>query len=77
MNKKTIIIYSFAFILLLCMIVLFHSLTNTIKQPEQKNYSFSETLWNTWGLTIIIAAFIIFASGAGILALLGGAWGWE
>jgi hypothetical protein len=77
MNKKTIIIYIFAFIFLLCMIVLFHSITTTIEPPEQQNYSFSETLWNTWGLTIVIAAFIIFASGAGILALLGGAWGWE
>ena len=77
MNKKNMILYGFALLLLFSMIILFRGLTVTVDHPEPIDYSFSETLWNTWGLTIIIAAFIIFASGAGILALLGGAWGWE
>ena len=76
MKTKPVITYGMAALLFLGLLILFyHSIPNA--GPVTSTQPFSEALWGTWGMTIVIVAFIIFAGGAGILVLLGGGWRWE
>jgi hypothetical protein len=77
MKRKTILTYSFAFFFLLGFIYVFSDAFQGISSPVTSSESFSQALWSTWGATIIIVSFILFAGGAGILVLLGGGWRWE
>ena len=76
-SLKAYITYGIAVLLLLGMVELFSLGFTDLKVPATESGSFREALWNSWGITIVIAALIIFASGAGILVLLGGKWQWE
>jgi hypothetical protein len=76
MKTKTVITYGMSAILFLGLLLLFyHSIPNV--SPVTSTQPFNEALWGTWGMTIVIVAFIIFAGGTGILVLLGGGWRWE
>lgn len=75
-DRKPYVLLGFAVLLLIVMIVLRINIGN-IKTELVSTESFSEALWNTWGIAIIIVSFIIFAGGTGILVLLGGGWRWE
>ena len=75
-DRKPYVLLGFAVLLLVVMIVLRINIGN-IKTTLVSTESFSEALWNTWGIAIIIVSFIIFAGGTGILVLLGGGWRWE
>jgi hypothetical protein len=76
MKTKTVITYGMSAILFLGLLLLFyHSIPNV--GPATSTQPFNEALWDTWGMTIVIVAFIIFAGGTGILVLLGGGWRWE
>jgi hypothetical protein len=76
MKKKPVITYGMSALLFLALLLLFyHSIPNVA--PATSTQPFSEALWGTWGMTIVIIAFIIFAGGTGILVLLGGGWRWE
>jgi len=78
MNKvKFLIIYSIAILLLIAMVFLFYRAFQGVTPPSTTTESFSDALWGTWGVTIIIVAFVIFAGGTSILVLLGGGWRWE
>ena len=76
---KPYILFAFTILLLVVMIVVRLLLggMNTASNDFQASESFSSALWNSWGISIIIIAFIIFAGGSGILVLLGGGWRWE
>ena len=77
-SVKPYIIYVLALILFLCIIVLsYNMIKGDIKKPTVTTESFRESLWDKWGISIVIVAFIIFASGTSILVLLGGDWQWE
>jgi len=76
-SLKAYITYGVAVLLLLGLIEIFSLSFTNLKVPATESRSFSEVLWNSWGITIVIAALIIFASGASILVLLGGKWQWE
>jgi hypothetical protein len=69
MNVKPGLTYGIAILLLFGFVFVFPPITST--------ESFSEALWETWGATIVIVSFVLFAGGAGILVLLGGGWRWE
>jgi hypothetical protein len=76
MKTKTVITYGMSAFLFLGLLLLFyHSIPNVA--PTTSAQPFNEALWGTWGMTIVIVAFIIFAGGTGILVLLGGGWRWE
>jgi len=77
MKKKPVITYGMSALLLIGLIVLFYHTLPGVSPPMTLTGSFNEALWGTWGVTIMIVAFIIFAGGAGILVLLGGGWRWE
>jgi len=77
MKVKTVIIYTVAVLFLLSFFYVFSGAFHDISPPVTSSESFSQALWSTWGATIIIVSFILFAGGAGILVLLGGGWRWE
>jgi hypothetical protein len=77
MKRKTVITYGMAFLLLLGFLLLFYNAFQGLATPPTVSESFSEALWGTWGVTIVIVSFVLFAGGAGILVLLGGGWRWE
>jgi len=77
MKGKPVITYGIAVLLLLGLLVVFYQSFQGITPPSTTMESFSESLWGTWGVTIVIISFILFAGGAGILVLLGGGWRWE
>ena len=77
MKVKSIILAVSAVILLLATILLFTRTMTAVSTPPVTTESFSNALWNNWGVSIVIIAFIIFAGGASILVLLGGGWRWE
>jgi hypothetical protein len=77
MKAKTVITYGMSALLFLGLLLLFYHSIPNVSPPVTSTQSFSEALWGTWGMTIIIVAFIIFSGGAGILVLLGGGWRWE
>jgi hypothetical protein len=77
MKGKPVIIYGIAVLLFLGLLVVFYHSFQGISLPSTTTESFSESLWGTWGVTIVIVSFILFAGGAGILVLLGGGWRWE
>jgi hypothetical protein len=77
MKVKIIVTYGIAFLLLIGFIVLFSQIFEGASQPVTPTESFNEALWSTWGATIVVVSFVIFAGGAGILVLLGGGWRWE
>lgn len=77
MKGKTVVTYGFAFLLLIGFIVVFSQMLEGVSQPVTSSESFNEALWSTWGATIVVVSFVIFAGGAGILVLLGGGWRWE
>jgi hypothetical protein len=77
MKPKTIITYGFALFFLIGIVYLFYPVFNNLSAPLTVSESFSTALWSTWGISIVIIAFIIFAGGTGILVLLGGGWRWE
>lgn len=74
---KKYITYGVAVLLLCDLLVVFSAAFSGLRVPETVSKPFSEALWNNWGFAIVIVALIIFASGAGILVLLGGKWRWE
>jgi hypothetical protein len=76
-HLKSSITYGFAALFFLGIIIMFYGITSDIKAPSVSTESFSEALWNNWGVAILIVAFVIFAGGTGILVLLGGGWRWE
>jgi len=74
---KTFILYGFAVIFLIGLLVLFSGVfseektSDLAKKPLDNSFQgFSKTLWEHWGMAIVIVSLIIFASGAGILVLL-------
>jgi hypothetical protein len=77
MKVKTSLTYSIAVLLLVGFWVVFHQAFEGLSPPITSTESFSVALWGTWGATIVIVSFVIFAGGAGILVLLGGGWRWE
>jgi uncharacterized membrane protein len=77
MKIKPVITYGLSGLLIVGLIILFYRALPGVSQPVSSTESFNEALWGTWGVTIIIVAFIIFAGGTGILVLLGGGWRWE
>jgi len=77
MKSKPVIVYGFAVIFLIALIYLFFHAFSNVAAPSTSSESFNEALWGTWGVTIIIISFIIFAGGTGILVLIGGGWRWE
>ena len=77
MKVKTVIVSGFALFFLLALAYLFFHALSGVSAPSTTSESFSQALWGTWGVAIIIVAFIIFAGGTGILVLIGGGWRWE
>jgi hypothetical protein len=77
MKIKTVITYGFALFFLIGLVFLFYPTLDNVTAPQTTSESFSTALWSTWGVAIVIVAFIIFAGGTGILVLLGGGWRWE
>jgi hypothetical protein len=77
-SPKPYIVYALALVLFLCIMVLSYRMVGEIsKEPDVSKESFRESLWDKWGITIVVIAFIIVAGGMGILVLLGGDWRWE
>jgi hypothetical protein len=77
MKVKPFLTYGIAVLLLIGFVFVFSQAFQGVTQPVTTTESFSEALWGTWGVTIVIVSFIIFAGGTGILVLLGGGWRWE
>jgi hypothetical protein len=77
MKVKPFLTYGIAVLLLIGLVFVFYQAFQGVTPPVTTTESFSEALWRTWGATIVIASFIIFAGGASILVLLGGGWRWE
>ena len=77
MKTKTILTYGFSLLFLIGLIYVFFHVFQNVTTPVTSTESFSQALWGTWGATIIIVSFILFAGGTGILVLLGGGWRWE
>jgi hypothetical protein len=77
MKVKTVLTYGIAVLLLLGLVFIFYQAFQDVSPPLTTSESFSEALWGTWGATIVIVSFVLFAGGAGILVLLGGGWRWE
>ena len=77
-SYKPYIIYAIALILFAAfMILTYRTATVKIENPTVDISSFRQSLWDHWGVTILIIAFIILAGGIGILVLLCGDWRWE
>jgi hypothetical protein len=77
MRAKPWITYGMALLFLLGILFVFYQAFQGITPPSTTSESFSDALWGTWGVTIVIVSFVLFAGGAGILVLLGGGWRWE
>jgi hypothetical protein len=77
MKTKTGLTYGIAILLIVGFWVVFYQAFEGLSPPITSTESFSEALWGTWGATIVIVSFVLFAGGAGILVLLGGGWRWE
>lgn len=77
MNLKRGLTYGIAVLLLLGFVFVFYQAFKGLSPPITSSESFSEALWGTWGATIVIVSFVLFAAGTGILVLLGGGWRWE
>jgi hypothetical protein len=77
MKRKSVLTNGLAFLFIIGLIFLFYQAVQGITTPITPTESFSQALWGTWGATIVVMSFIIFAGGAGILVLLGGGWRWE
>jgi len=77
MKVKPFLTYGIAVLLLIGFVFVFSQAFQGVTQPVTTTESFNEALWGTWGVTIVIVSFIIFAGGTGILVLLGGGWRWE
>jgi hypothetical protein len=77
MKVKTVLTYGIAVLLFIGFWFIFYQAFDGLSLPITSTESFSEALWGTWGVTIIIVSFVLFAGGAGILVLLGGGWRWE
>lgn len=77
MKVKTVLTYGIAVLLLLGLVFVFYQAFEEVTPPLTTTESFSEALWGTWGATIVIVSFVLFAGGTGILVLLGGGWRWE
>lgn len=77
MKTKTVLTYGLSLLFLFGLITVFYQTFQGIVTPITPSESFSQALWGTWGATIIIVSFILFAGGTGILVLLGGGWRWE
>jgi len=77
MRVKTVLTYGIAILLLFGFVFVFYHALQGVTPPETTTETFSEALWGTWGATIVIVSFIIFAGGTSILVLLGGGWRWE
>ena len=77
MKVKTVLTYGIAVLLLFGFMFIFSHAFEGVSTPITSTEPFSEALWETWGATIVIVSFVLFAGGAGILVLLGGGWRWE
>jgi len=77
MKTKTGLTYGIAVLLLVGFWFVFYQAFEGLSPPITSTESFSEALWGTWGATIVIVSFVLFAGGIGILVLLGGGWRWE
>jgi len=77
MKVKTVLTYGIAVLLFIGFMIIFLQAFEGVSAPVTSTESFSEALWGTWGATIVIVSFILFAGGTGILVLLGGGWRWE
>ncbi|MBP1662459.1 MAG: hypothetical protein H6P94_708 [Thermoplasmatales archaeon] len=77
MKAKTLVTYGFSLVFFLGLLFVFFQVFQEVPTPVTPTESFSQALWGTWGATILIVSFILFAGGAGILVLLGGGWRWE
>jgi hypothetical protein len=77
MKIKPVLTYGIAILFLLGLIVVFYQAFQGVTLPQTMTESFGNALWGTWGATIVIVSFVLFAGGAGILVLLGGGWRWE
>jgi hypothetical protein len=77
MKTKPVILSAIVILFLCAMVFLFYRGLQGAAVPPTSQDSFSNALWGTWGVAIVIISFVIFAGGAGILVLLGGGWRWE
>jgi hypothetical protein len=77
MKTKTVLTYGLSLLFLLGLIAVFYQTFQGVSSPITPSESFSKALWGTWGATIIIVSFVLFAGATGILVLLGGGWRWE
>ncbi len=77
MKRKPLLTYGMAVLFLLGLIIIFYQALQGVTVPSTTTVQFGSALWETWGATMVIASFILFAGGLGILVLLGGGWRWE
>lgn len=77
MKVKPVLTNGLAVLLFIGFLFVFSEVFTGASAPVTSTESFSTALWGTWGATIVIVSFILFAGGAGILVLLGGGWRWE
>jgi len=78
MNRKPIIIYAFAFLLFIVLLLMaYRLLPDAPTQTYEATGPFSQVLWNQWGTAILILSLISLAGGASVLVLLGGGWRWS
>ena len=77
MRRKPVLTYGIAVLFLLGLVIVFSQAFQGVVLPSTTTESFGDALWGTWGATIVIVSFILFAGGTGILVLLGGGWRWE
>jgi len=77
MKGKTVLTNVIAVLFLVGLVFVFYHSFQGVVAPQTTSESFSEALWGTWGATIVIVSFVLFAGGTGILVLLGGGWRWE
>jgi hypothetical protein len=78
MNSKPIIVYAFAFLLFIVLLFMAYRLIpEAPTEPRSATGPFSQALWDQWGTTVLVLAFISLAGGASVLVLLGGGWRWS
>jgi hypothetical protein len=77
MKRKSILTYGVAVFFLFGLIIVFNRAFQGLTLPQTTTEPFGGALWGTWGATIVIVSFVLFAGGVGILVLLGGGWRWE
>jgi hypothetical protein len=76
-DRKPYITYPFAIILFLILLIPTYRVIAELQPPSVSTPAFAQSLWNQWGATILVLAFISLAGAASVLVLLGGGWRWQ